>query len=156
MPSWNGWPSTSREPHGDGPNGSVSRPRGSGQRYPVRSASGGGVAAGAAVSGGIGGVEVVLVTSPPSAGLVAVEGGTAPAGAGEAPTSTAPATAPTAPAGGITEGATLGTTTRAIETNATRARAVGATRRTARSRGPWFGTGDVYHTGRRCVWAATR
>ena len=31
-PSWNGSPSTMREPHGDGPNGSVSRPRGSGQR----------------------------------------------------------------------------------------------------------------------------
>ena len=52
-------------PTGDGPNGRVSRPRGSGQRYPVRSASGGGVAAGAAVSGGIGGGEVVPLASPP-------------------------------------------------------------------------------------------
>ena len=41
-PSWNSWPFTSREPHGDGPNGSVIRPFGSGQTYPSRRDGAGG------------------------------------------------------------------------------------------------------------------
>src|SRR6478609_11671562 len=41
-PSWKSRPFTSREPHGDGPNGSVIRPFGSGHTYPSRRDGAGG------------------------------------------------------------------------------------------------------------------